>query len=440
MGAVMLTTIASLLATEYVMQVLEQSLDGGFPASTAASPAGPPRPAAAPSVKLQPASKLPAAPPAGASRPAVSAVQQKPPPVEPPPAEPPPSPGAFSLWPLACAALAVVAGAAAARKGGGQSSLARRHVARPLTAQTAVTVSERQALRRARSDQWYSRLPARTPGAVEPLQPIGTAEAEPAAATVAGDSLARRDEPQSGSASVARGPAVTVSERQALLRARSDQWYSRLPARTPGAVEPLQPIGTAEAQSGSVFVARGRTPLLWSGEGDLRPSSSGGPLSRLDYSAYVLPALVRKNAGGTGLLASLATLPARGIERVQPANAARALAARPVGARVPILAEPDPVPPPPPVRPVEVAIPERAASDAAQKAASVAILRGLADALSAQRGTLAALFAEVDEDKSVSLDKDELREMITQKLGVELGDGEMEVIWSQLDADGSVRV
>ena len=160
----------------------------------------------------------------------------------------------------------------------------------------------------------------------------------------------------------------------------------------------------------------------------------------MDYSAYVLPALVRKNAGGTGLLASLATLPARGIERVQPANAARAVAARPVGARVPILAEPDPVPPPPPVRPVEVAIPERAASDAAQKAASVAILRGLADALSAQRGTLAALFAEVDEDKSVSLDKDELREMITQKLGVELGDGEIEVIWSQLDADGSVRV
>ena len=53
---------------------------------------------------------------------------------------------------------------------------------------------------------------------------------------------------------------------------------------------------------------------------------------------------------------------------------------------------------------------------------------------------MAALFAEVDEDKSVSLDKDELREMITQKLGVELGDGEMEVIWSQLDADGSVRV
>ena len=233
--------------------------------------------------------------------------------------------------------------------------------------------------------------------------------------------------------------AVTVSERQALRRARSDQWYSRLPARTPGAVEPLQPIGTAEAQSGSVFVARGRTPLLWSGEGDLRQSSAGGPLSRLDYSAYVLPALVRKNAGGTGLLASLATLPARGIERVQPANAARAVAARAVRARVPILAEPDPVPPPP-VRPVEVAIPERAASDAAQKAASVAILRGLADALSAQRGMLAALFAEVDEDKSVSLDKDELREMITQKLGVELGDGEMEVIWSQLDADGSVRV
>ena len=374
MGAVMLTTIASLLATEYVMQVLEQSLDSGFPASTAASTAPPPRPAAAPSglsVKLQPASKLPAAPPAGASRPAVSAVQQKPMPAEPPPAEPLPLPGAVSVWPLACAALAVVAGAAAARKGGGQSSLARRHVARPLTAQTAVTVSERQALR----------------------------------------------------------------------RARSDQWYSRLPARTPGAVEPLQPIGTAEAQSGSVFVARGRTPLLWSGEGDFRPSSAGGPLSRLDYSAYVLPALVRKNAGGTGLLASLATLPARGIERVQPANAARAVAARAVRARVPILAEPDPVPPPPPpVRPVEVAIPERAASDAAQKAASVAILRGLADALSAQRGMLAALFAEVDEDKSVSLDKDELREMITQKLGVELGDGEMEVIWSQLDADGSVRV
>jgi Ca2+-binding EF-hand superfamily protein len=69
----------------------------------------------------------------------------------------------------------------------------------------------------------------------------------------------------------------------------------------------------------------------------------------------------------------------------------------------------------------------------------VALLRDLADALSAQRGTLAAMFAEVDADGSVSLDKRELREMITRKLRVELGDSEMQIIWSQLDADGSVR-
>lgn len=70
---------------------------------------------------------------------------------------------------------------------------------------------------------------------------------------------------------------------------------------------------------------------------------------------------------------------------------------------------------------------------------ATATLRDLADALAAQRGTLAALFAEVDADGSVSLDKEELRDMITHRLGVNLADEEMGTVWRQLDADGSVR-
>ena len=335
MGAVMATTVASLIAAEYAIQAFE------------VPPAGP-----ASQSSTKPLTKVHAPPPRPAQvssvQPATAVVPEQHQPNPPKQAQPKPSPayGVLSTWPAVCMVLGVVATAAAVRTS--RQPAVKRQVSRPLWAQTSVTVSERHALRRARNEMWYSRI-------------------------------ARRE----------------------------------------------------ELHSGAAVVAGARKPQLWCGHGDLLPSPTAGPATRSDYSVHDLPSLVRQDVVSRNLIASLAALPARGVERTHSTKTPAATSHRSVGPRTPILAKPEPTP----TLDTEYATP---ASDMASKAASVAILRDLADVLSAQRGILATLFAEVDEDGSVSLDKDELRELITHKLGVGLTNSEMETVWSQLDVDGSV--
>lgn len=383
MGAVMATTVASLIATEYAIQCLEQpavatdSAQSAAIESTAtvqtALPPDPPQPAA----PVQPVSKPTLAAVPQSEAPVVPVPQQTGKAAETPELSPPASRG-LSTWPFACSAVALVGGAFAIRRKRAHATVTRRLATRPLLAQTYVTVAERQALRKARSDKWYGRLPVRTPGEVRSPEPA--------------------------------------------TPGRADQ----------GQAEVGRPQSTRASAAGD------RTPRLWRGEGDLRRPTTAGPVTRVDYSAYALPALVRTKPAD--LIALLSSMPARGVERMQQGSNVHGGSARTTGPRTPTLAvrEPDSTPlPPKAASPPPTA--ETDSSDSGTKAASVALLRDLADALSAQRGTLAIMFAEVDEDDSVSLDKDELRGMITQNLGVELGDREMEIIWTQLDADGSVR-
>jgi hypothetical protein len=390
MGAVMATTVASLIATEYAIHLLEQPTSGNTgsvqPETTESAATVPSLPSGPPTPTAPVPASVPTAAPPPPPQPQVQVV-----PVPQPtgtgattPELPLPPPGAMSTWAFMCAALALVGCAAAVRKGA-QSPVTQRLVARPSIAQASVTVAQRQALRKARSDKWYSRLPARKPGEVWSAE------------------------------------AVSVGARP-------------LTAHTA--------VSVADHDKAWVSAAGGRTPRLWCGEGDLRQPTSTGPVTCLAYSAHGLSSLVRKESGD--LVALLSSLPGRGAERVQPGSTIRAASPRPTGPRTPNLEvhEPDPLPLPSETAPVTPPAPPTVANDApysGNKVASVALLRDLADALSAQRGTLAAMFAEVDADGSVSLDKRELREMITRKLRVELGDSEMQIIWSQLDADGSVR-
>ena len=540
MGAALATTVVTLIASEYAIQVLDKDLEALLPSKVAGkvvtTPQQQPSTSAAQAVE---AAAMPAAVPAAVTV-AVPARADTPPapppaptPALPPTPAPPTAPTLLSIWPVLVGAAAVVGGAYAVRKRGRSDAT---QVARPLAPQmqTSVTVRERQALRRAFSKKWYSALPARLPGQAWAPDVVGAVAAPPSGI----DSRVQRgDTPASPESPVDPMSRRAAAAGSAPMPRRAAQLAPQLD--TAGSAPTLS---TAAAAAAAVAAAAAsdrpaglRVPQLWTGQGNLQSVSAGAQavLPSLDYSGYALrlPSLVGQRGSRFDLSATLAALPTRGEDRAtQLAATAAAVAARPAGPRTPQLqveedaVEKVEVPPPPlaaaaPIieeedlskltvlelkarlkehgamvkgkkadlierlsailaaAAVEVADeataaagevaaaaevepppPPPAAADATPPATppppppvasstststptptATATLRDLADALAAQRGTLAALFAEVDADGSVSLDKEELRDMITHRLGVNLADEEMGTVWRQLDADGSVR-
>ena len=533
MGAALATTVVTLIASEYAIQVLDKDLEALLPSKVAGkvvtTPQQQPSTSAAQAVE---AAAMPAAVPAAVTV-AVPARADTPPapppaptPALPPTPAPPTAPTLLSIWPVLVGAAAVMGGAYAVRKRGRSDAT---QVARPLAPQmqTSVTVRERQALRRAFSKKWYSALPARLPGQAWAPDVVGAVAAPPSGI----DSRVQRgDTPASPESPVDPMPRRAAAAGSPMSRR----------AATAGSAPTLS---TAAAAAAAVAAAAAsdrpaglRVPQLWTGQGNLQSVSAGAQavLPSLDYSGYALrlPSLVGQRGSRFDLSATLAALPTRGEDRAtQLAATAAVVVARPAGPRTPqlqveggavekvevpspplaaaapiieeedlskltvvelkarlkehgamvkgkkadlierlsaILAaaaavevadeataaagevaaaaavEPPPPPPaaadatppatPPPPPPVA-----SSTSTSTPTPTATATLRDLADALAAQRGTLAALFAEVDADGSVSLDKEELRDMITHRLGVNLADEEMGTVWRQLDADGSVR-
>ena len=532
MGAALATTVVTLIASEYAIQVLDKDLEALLPSKVAGkvvtTPQQQPSTSAAQAVE---AAAMPAAVPAAVTV-AVPARADTPPapppaptPALPPTPAPPTAPTLLSIWPVLVGAAAVMGGAYAVRKRGRSDAT---QVARPLAPQmqTSVTVRERQALRRAFSKKWYSALPARLPGQAWAPDVVGAVAAPPSGI----DSRVQRgDTPASPESPVDPMPRRAAAAGSPMSRR----------AATAGSAPTLS---TAAAAAAAVAAAAAsdrpaglRVPQLWTGQGNLQSVSAGAQavLPSLDYSGYALrlPSLVGQRGSRFDLSATLAALPTRGEDRAtQLAATAAVVAARPAGPRTPQLqveggaVEKVEVPSPPlaaaaPIieeedlskltvlelkarlkehgamvkgkkadlierlsailaaAAVEVADEATAAAGEVAAAAAVeppppppaaadatppatppppppvasststptptptptATPLDLADALAAQRGTLAALFAEVDADGSVSLDKEELRDMITHRLGVNLADEEMGTVWRQLDADGSVR-